>query len=416
MNICNSGKIPVKIAAIVAALSIVFFAGCGTTSNPPDSDSLSTVITSENDSVSDVGSDSESQQSSSVSTSDFSSPESSHFSSSTTAFLTTSSSESSVESSIWISSISSTENSAESSSSAITPPVTSSEQSISSSTVLPPDPPVVVTVPDFPMPYSPGTNVSSGSEGVIDFSNASQGYISAKYTGSGTKLKLRIVSGNSKDDYDLSPNTTEYYPLVFGSGNYTATIHVQNPSTGKYRDSGVSATFSVNLSSSLGPFLYSNAYSVYDKNSACVYKAAELCAGKTKTIDKIAAIFMWVADNVSYDYNLAATVQKGYIPNPERTYNSRTGICFDYASLVCAMMRSQSIPTRLVVGYASPDIYHAWNEVYTEETGWIAPDVMLKNAGFNIVDTTFYSTGGSNKSSAAAFISNPSNYQAVHIY
>ena len=108
-------------------------------------------------------------------------------------------------------------------------------------------------------------------------------------------------------------------------------------------------------------------------------------------------------------------MKKGYVPDPNKTYNIRTGICFDYASLMCAMLRSQSIPTRLVVGNASPDIYHAWNEVYTEETGWITPELLLKKSGYNIVDSTFYASS-TNKSQIASYISNSGNYQALHYY
>ena len=48
------------------------------------------------------------------------------------------------------------------------------------------------------------------------------------------------------------------------------------------------------------------------------------------------------------------------------------------------------IPTKLVKGYASPQgLYHAWNQVYTAETGWITVDIQLVNSGFNTLDATF---------------------------
>ena len=53
-----------------------------------------------------------------------------------------------------------------------------------------------------------------------------------------------------------------------------------------------------------------------------------------------------------------------------KTLRTGRGICFDYASLTAAMLRSQNIPARLEIGY-SGDVYHAWISVYTEETGWI---------------------------------------------
>ncbi len=144
-------------------------------------------------------------------------------------------------------------------------------------------------------------------------------------------------------------------------------------------------------------------------------KAAEACAGKTDKIEKLAAIFKWVTDNITYDYTLAATVQNGYVPDPDSVLKKKSGICFDYASLFAAMARSQGIPTMHVICYAATDIYHAWNEVYTEETGWIAPELLLKNKGYNIVDSTFYASA-QNKESISEYISDSSNYYSIYYY
>lgn len=289
-------------------------------------------------------------------------------------------------------------------------PVVSEPESVASE----PEP-VPVTIPDFPVPTSPGIDCAVSADGIIDYSNASLGYISARYSGSKTKVKLQIsCNGGKPETHDVSAGGfNEYYPLTFGSGEYEVTLFelIQGTRCAQV----TTCKFTANISGSTAPFVYSNHYSDYNSGSACVYKAAELCAGKTGTIDKIAAIFGWVTANVTYDYNLAATVEKGYVPNPDRTFNSCTGICFDYASLMCAMLRSQLIPTRLVVGNASPDIYHAWNEIFTEETGWITPELLLKNAGYNIADSTFYASAG-DKSQISSYISNPANYQALHYY
>lgn len=270
-------------------------------------------------------------------------------------------------------------------------------------------------IPNIVSPSSPGSQTAAGQTGTVDYSNASQGYISARYTGGSAKVKLRISANGGEYNHDVDPGgATEYYPLSFGSGSYTVILFEQIPSTGKYA-LVAQAEFGVSLNSELSPFLCPNRYVNYYQSSDVVYKAAELCAGKTSEIDKIAAVFTWVADNVSYDYGLATTVTSGYVPDPDRTLSRRTGICFDYASLVCAMLRSQSIPTRLVIGNASPDIYHAWNEVYTDETGWITPELMLKNAGYNILDATFYSSSP-DKAQIAAYISNDANYTVKYYY
>lgn len=287
------------------------------------------------------------------------------------------------------------------------------ESSSSSSSVVEPDPPPEIIIPDVKVPTSPGSQLITGTNGVIDYSNSAQGYISARYTGSSSKVKFRINANGAEYNHDLDPNgSTEYYPLEYGNGTYTCTIFEQIPGSARYAEAA-KGSFSVTMNSGLSPFLYPNQYVNFNQNSNVVYKAAELCAGKTSTIDKIAAIFTWVAENVSYDNNLAATVKSGYIPDPDRTLSKKTGICYDYASLMAAMLRSQSIPARIVIGNASPDIYHAWNEVYTEETGWITPELLLGNSGYNLVDATFYSTSA-NKQQIADYISNKANYTAVN--
>ena len=66
-------------------------------------------------------------------------------------------------------------------------------------------------------------------------------------------------------------------------------------------------------------------------------------------------------------------------------FETKKGICFDYASLYSVFAESINLPTRIVVGKGFDGkewINHAWNEVYIEESNeWIE------------VDTTFGGTG-----------------------
>lgn len=294
-------------------------------------------------------------------------------------------------------------------------PASSSVPPASSSTISDPKPPVEVVIPDFEVPTSPGVNIFTASNGWVDYSNASKGYISAMYTGTKLRAKIRIIANGEEYTPDLSiGGTVEYFPLPYGNGTYTVVLFEQVEGTGYA--TVLRNQFEVNMPNPRSPFMYSNRYVKYDKNSKCVYKAAELCAGKTDNISKIAAIFQWVTDNITYDYQLAATVRSNtaYYPDPDRTYQKRTGICYDYASLMAAMLRSQGIPTRLVKGDTG-DLRHAWNEIYTEQTGWITPELLLRNNGYNTVDATFYA-GASDKSKIAEYISNPSNYVAIDYY
>lgn len=266
------------------------------------------------------------------------------------------------------------------------------------------------------MPSANGKKTEKTGTALIDYSNADDGYIAAAYSGKSEKAKLRVLCGKMQYDHDLSGGgTTEFFPLM-GSGSYTVRVYEQL--SGKSYSLAAEASFDVKIKSETEMYLYPNKYSDFDQNSDCVKKASQLCSDKSGTVDKIAAIFGYVTDNISYDKELAKKVTSGltgYTPDPDRTLKNGKGICFDYASLMTAMCRSQGIPSRIVVGYAKENIYHAWNEIYTEETGWITPELFLKNKGYNIADATFYS-GQKDKKKIGEYISDSSNYSAMYRY
>ena len=57
------------------------------------------------------------------------------------------------------------------------------------------------------------------------------------------------------------------------------------------------------------------------------------------------------------------------------------GICFDYAALLAVMLRSEGIPTKVLIGTVTPEnLYHAWNSVYLEGT-WVWMDPTLDGTG-----------------------------------
>ncbi len=274
--------------------------------------------------------------------------------------------------------------------------------------------PVNVVIPEVRVPLSPGTSTAENDKVRVDYSNSADGYISVRWNETGKRVKLRITSGGSTYDHDVpTGGVTEYYPLSCGSGSYTVQIYEQTD--GDRYAKVLEQEFTAEIRSETSPFLYPNRYVAFSQNSACVEKAAQLCAGRSGTIEKTAAIFGWVTDNVSYDRELAATVKSGYVPDPDSVLKKKTGICYDYASLMAAMLRSQGIPSRLVVGYAKESIYHAWNEVWTEQTGWITPELLLSRNGYNIVDATFYA-GSADKAKIADYISDSGNYSALYYY
>ena len=91
---------------------------------------------------------------------------------------------------------------------------------------------------------------------------------------------------------------------------------------------------------------------------------------------------------MNYDYAKAQSVQSGYLPNVDQVLASKTGICFDYAAVMTAMLRSQDIPTKLVVGYTG-DVYHAWVDVYIKEMGWVDNFIYFDGVSWKLMDPTF---------------------------
>lgn len=270
--------------------------------------------------------------------------------------------------------------------------------------------PVKVTVPQIATGNFTGAKTLENDIASVDISDAASGVVQVSYKGSCSNVKVRITMGDNVYDYGLSGSAV--YPLQSGSGEYN--VKVLENISGKTYAIALDESFSAEVSD-FSPYLLPTQYISFSQSDNCVKKAAELCAGCDSDAEKIAAIFKYVTDNISYDKQLAASVKSGYIPDPDSTLAKGTGICFDYASLFAAMCRSQSIPTKLVMGYVQGNMYHAWNEVYTKETGWVTLDLFIEKSKWNLLDPTFYASAD-NKSDAAEYMSDKDGYSAVYYY
>lgn len=149
----------------------------------------------------------------------------------------------------------------------------------------------------------------------------------------------------------------------------------------------LSKSVPVRITDSFSPFLYSNYYVNFNDSSACVGKASEIAGGCAKDLDLVSTVYHYETGNIRYDDNKARTVQSGYAPFPDNTLASGTGICFDYASLMSAMLRSQGIPTRLEVGYVD-DLYHAWVSCYISDIGWVDGIIQFDGTKWTMMDPT----------------------------
>ncbi len=238
------------------------------------------------------------------------------------------------------------------------------------------------------------SDIYKSSKSEIDASNASDGYIKVKYLNETTKkLKVIIDKGTSQYTYDLN-NKGEYdtYTLQLGDGSYKIRIF-ENISDNKYATVQTS-TITVKLKDQNAPYLVPNQMVNFNDQSETVKKAKELTEGKTTDIEKLDVIYDYVISNITYDNEKAKTVKSGYLPSIDDILNKNKGICFDYAAVMAAMLRSESIPSKLVMGYTSNlSAYHAWNEVYTEETGWIVLNEMYFDGNqWRLMDSTIASS------------------------
>jgi len=274
------------------------------------------------------------------------------------------------------------------------------------------------------MPAASGTLVKVNQKAEIDYSNTADGYVMIKFLQNTTKnLKVRVTGPKTGNyDYNLKPGGVyEVFPLSDGNGSYTISVFEQIDGN-RYANAN-SVTVDVKLKDEFAPFLRPNQYVNYKADSAAVKKAADLVKDSKEFFDKVSAIYNFVINNLTYDRDFASEVTRGlhagYVPDVDSVLAKKKGICFDYAALMTAMLRSQNIPTRLVVGYAGKD-YHAWIDVYSEKDGWISSAISFDGKTWKLMDPTFASSAANasekSKNEIMQYIGDGKNYTARYLY
>ena len=264
-------------------------------------------------------------------------------------------------------------------------------------------------------PDAPGIDIYANSNAVIDYSNANDGYICVSWTAdSGAKLKTLVNGpGGTSYQYNLrADGEYDIFPLSDGDGAYTVGVY-KNASGSQYA-TVLSGTIDVRLNSEFAPFLRPNQYVFFTADSQSVRTAAEICAGASGNLDKVERVYMFVVDALTYDREKAQTVTSGYLPDADAALASGKGICFDYASLMAAMLRSQGVPVQLAVGYTG-EAYHAWLNVWSETDGWIDGKIYFNGREWKLMDPTFASSGG-RSDAVMEYIGDGSNYTAKYLY
>ncbi len=250
----------------------------------------------------------------------------------------------------------------------------------------------------------------AGGNAEIDTSHVVEGYVSACACNN-SRLKFQVRCGEETYNYDL-PNdgSSLVVPINMGNGLYTFRI-MQNTSGNNYVELSA-ASADVVLSSEFAPYLIGNVYCAYGSSSVCVSKARDLTKSSKNVAEVVKAVCEYVAKNIKYDNAKAESLSQasGYVPNPDTTLSNGKGICFDYASLSAAMLRSVGIPTKVMTGYVGQErLYHSWIMVFINGT-WHCVSFSVDPNTWSRCDVTFAATG------STEYVGDASSYEDRYTY
>jgi len=211
----------------------------------------------------------------------------------------------------------------------------------------------------------------------LDTSQLSHGLISITYpVKKNTKTKLMVMKGDNKYTYSLSSSRkSESFPLQMGNGDYEIYVLEQESNNAYKRVAKDKVT--LKLENSHTVFLNSIQNVNWTSTDDAIVKAKQLTSNLKTDEEKVKAIYKFVYTTIEYDKKLAAEVTADYLPNIDHTLKTKKDICYGYASLLAAMLRSLDIPTKLIMGESSyVNEYHAWNEVYLNGK-WVIVDTTV---------------------------------------
>ena len=273
--------------------------------------------------------------------------------------------------------------------------------------------PPEAAIPDILEPVASGELVMDNGRAIIDYSNTTDGYVMICFTGeTSRRLKVQVKGPSTTYTYNLPKGEWTVFPLSDGNGSYQFKVF-ENAGGNSYSLVGA-AEQTVELADEFAPFLRPNQYVNYSTSSTAVEKAQELTDGLTQPLEMVEVVYNFVVKELTYDNYKAATVQSGYIPVLDSVMEEKKGICFDYASLMTGMLRSQGIPCKMVFGYTN-GAYHAWISVWTEDTGWLDGVIFFDGVAWQRMDPTFASSAGQSES-IMQYIGNGTNYSEKYFY
>ena len=270
-----------------------------------------------------------------------------------------------------------------------------------------PDEPPVYSPLQVLVPEAPGKKTLGNSPLVLDISDTDQGYLTAVSDSTDQMMNVQLTAEDGVVySYFISPGESAVIPFSSGSSTYQVSCYQQisdSQYAALYAD-----TLEIKLANEFLPFLYPNQYVNFTPDSEASKLALSMVSEDTSDIDALQIIYNYVVSHVTYDYDLADTVASGYLPDVDETLQTGKGICFDYAALTAAMLRSCAIPCKLQIGYAG-DIKHAWINVYIRSRGWVDKAVEFSGDSWSRMDPTFDSNS-EDKDTIQEYIGDNNNY------
>ena len=270
-----------------------------------------------------------------------------------------------------------------------------------------PDEPPVYSPLQVLVPEAPGKKTLGTSPLVLDISDTDQGYLTAVSDSTDQMMNVQLTAEDGVVySYFISPGESAVIPFSSGSSTYQVSCYQQisdSQYAALYAD-----TLEIKLANEFLPFLYPNQYVNFTPDSEASKLALSMVSEDTSDIDALQTIYNYVVSHETYDYDLADTVASGYLPDVDETLQTGKGICFDYAALTAAMLRSCDIPCKLQIGYAG-DIKHAWINVYIRSRGWVDKAVEFSGDSWSRMDPTFDSNS-EDKDTIQEYIVDNNNY------
>ena len=232
--------------------------------------------------------------------------------------------------------------------------------------------------------YRKNLAIYTGTVGV-DIGNAGNGYVRILYDKPFTaNIKVIVWKDDAYYTYTISQSITSL-PLQMGDGKYRIALY-ENIEGGIYRT--ISDT-TVSVEGLRDEVVYTNSIQMadYEGYADVIAGISALAADAENDRETAEITYNYIISNFSYSMDKAASVQGsiGYVPDLREFADAKAGICYDFASTFAAVLRSNGIPVKLVMGYRDGvDKYHAWNEVLLDGE-WVtvdtSTDAQLKQAG-----------------------------------